>query len=425
MSPASPLLPFVVALFLGSPLAAETVRLSDLLQEAQRANPTIQAARARQAARAQRRPQVTSLPDPKLQLTVQLESVETRVGPQRGGLGISQTFPTAGKLKLRGAIADHGTQAADEVLRAVELRVEAELRQAYYDYWFTRRSREITQEMMDLLVSGERVARTRYAAGRGTQAVILKAQVELGVLEDRLRTLDELEPTQIQNILSLLDRPPAASLGEPSPEDLVEHEVLPPLEELFEKAARLSPAVRSLDVQADQKALEAKLARKARVPDITFGVTWIPTGSALNPATPGNGDDPFLATVGVNLPLRRRRYRAAERERALEREALLRSRDGEVNDLEAALKKAYFAYSDGRRKLSLYRDSLVPKGRQSLEATFSSFQAGRASFLDLLDAERVLLDFELSHARGVADHLKAIAAIERLVAEAVSREVSP
>lgn len=410
---------------LASSLAAEPVRLADLLEEALRANPTIQAGRAHLEARSLRRPQATSLPDPKLQLSVQLESVETRVGPQRGAVGISQTFPTAGKLKLQGAIADHQALVAREQLRATELRVAAEVRHAYYDYWFTRRSREITREMMDLLISGERVARTRYAAGRGPQEVILKAQVELGVLEDRLRTLDELEPTRIQELLSLLHRDPGSDLGEPSPADLVEQEVLPPLEELYEKAARLSPAVRGLEVQAEQKSLEARLARKAEVPDITFGVTWIPTGSAMNATTPGSGDDPVLATLGVNLPLRRRRYRAAEQERSLERQALLRSRDGEVDGLEAAIKRTYFAYSDARRKLRLYRDSLVPKGRQSLEATFASFQAGRAGFLDLLDAERVLLDFELSYARGVADHLEAIATIERLVAETVSREVPP
>lgn len=410
---------------LPSPLLSGEVVLSELLAELRTRNPSIEAARQTHAARRQRRPQVTSLPDPKLQLSAQLESVETRVGPQRGGLGISQTFPTGGKLKIRGSLADRQVETAAEHLRGTILAAEAELKKVYYDYWFTRRSREITQEMMDLLRSGERVARTRYAAGRGPQEVVLKAQVELGVLEDRLRTLAELEPTLIDELLSLLDRPPGSSLGEPSAADLAERELVPSLETLYEKASLLSPTVRGLEIQATQKALEARLARKARVPDITFGLSWIPTGSALNPATPGNGDDPLIATFAVNLPLRRRRYQAAERERTLEREAILRARDDEVNALEAALKKAYFAYTDGRRKLSLYRDSLVPKGRQSLEATFASFQAGRASFLDLLDAERVLLDFELSHARGVADHLKAIATIERLVAEPVSQEVSP
>lgn len=421
------LLSFLGLLLLGAaaPALSGEVTLAALLAEAREANPTIRAARARQAARVQRRPQVSSLPDPKLQVAIQVESVETRVGPQRGSLGISQTFPTGGKLRIRGEIADRQADVAGEEVRRTILDVEASLKKAYYEYWFTRRSRQITEEMMDLLVSGERVARTRYAGGRGGQEVILKAQVELGVLEDRVRSLEKRVPTHVEAILALLDRPSGGPLGAPSPGDLNEREVTLSLQQLFARAAELSPRVRGLEIQADQKALEARLARKARVPDLTLGLSWIPTGSALNPATPGSGDDPLVASLAVNLPLRRRRYRAAELERTLEREALMEARAGEVNTLEATLQDAYFAYADGRRKLTLYRDSLVPKGRQSLEATFASFQAGRASFLDLLDAERVLLEFELSHARGVAAHLAAIADIERMVAEPVSREVSP
>lgn len=404
---------------------AEDVSLYDLLEEARAKNPSILAARSVQSARKELRPQVTSLPDPMLSVAAQLETVETRVGPQRGALGLSQKFPLGGKRKLYGLIADRRTAVAGEVVRATSLEVEARVKKAYYSYWFTRRSREVTREMIALVRSGERVARTRYAAGRGGQETILKAQVELGLLEDRLKTLDEFEPTHVEELLALLDRAPGGSLGDPTAADFVEREVPLTLHELRRRASRLAPQVRGLELQAEQKRLEERLAYKARVPDLTVGVSWIWTDEALNPRLPESGDDPVIATLAVNLPLRYRRYQAAKRERALEREALLRSREGEVNALEANLKRQYFAYTDARRKLSLYRDSLVPKGRQSLEATFSSFQAGRSSFLELLDAERVLLEFELSHARGVADHLKAIAEIDRLVAESVSREVRP
>jgi len=63
-------------LLLVVPAGAAELSLPELLAEAGERNPTIQAARARQQARAQRRPQVTSLPDPKLSLAVQLERWE-------------------------------------------------------------------------------------------------------------------------------------------------------------------------------------------------------------------------------------------------------------------------------------------------------------------------------------------------------------
>jgi outer membrane protein TolC len=408
----------------GAPLlGGEMVSIADLLAHANMSNPSLSAARLRKQARQEIRPQVTSLPDPRLGLGLQLRSVETRVGPQKQSLSFGQSFPTGGKLNLKGRIADHLVQEAGEDLQTVRLEVSRSLRRAYYEYWFNRRTQVITKEMMDLVISGEQVARTRYSSGRGGQESLIKAQVELGVLEDRVRTLQQIEPTIVDSINALLDRDPGTPLGDPDPEDLKESELLLSKEEVFSIMEKRSPELRNFDIQAKRKLLEAKLEAKARIPDITFGLTWIRTDDSLFP-TPDRGKDPLLATVGINLPLRRGKYRAAEKAKSLERAAILKSSKNAQNRLEADLEKAFFLYQDGRRKLNLYRDSLVPKGRQSLEATFASFQAGRSSFLDLLDAERVLLDFELSQARGVKDHLQAIADIERLVGTNVSKKVT-
>jgi outer membrane protein TolC len=386
-------------------------------------NPLVGAARLQKRVSQQLRPQVTSLPDPKLSLGMYLQAVETRVGAQRTNLGIRQTFPTGGKLRLRGEIADRRVEEAGEDLRLRRLEVTRRLRKAYYEYWYNRRARSITKEMMDLVVSGEQVARTRYSSGRGGQEVLIKAQVELGVLEDRVHTLEEIESTYVEIINALLDRNPGETLGDPDLRDLEETELIKTKEELFQSLKKRAPELRKLSFQAQRKSLEKKLEQKARIPDITAGINWVITDKAAF-VTPDNGKDPLVATIGINLPFRRRRYRAAARARELERLAIEETAEGIRNALEADLEGAYFRYQDGRRKLNLYRDSLVPKGRQSLEATFASFQSGRASFLDLLDAERILLDFELSYARGARDHLQAIADIERIVGTGISQRAT-
>lgn len=418
-------LPLTLALALPWCGAAGPGSLADLLDQARSANPRLRSAQASVRARAQVRPQVTALPDPRLQLGVQVEPVETRVGPQRGGLALHQRLPTGGKRKLRGAIADRSVEVAEEDLEGATLAVEVALKRAYYERWFVRRSREITAEMRALLTRGERVARTRYAAGRGGQDAVLKAQVELGVLEDRLRTLDELEPTHVDEILALLDRAPGGELPPPHPDDLAELEVVHDLERLHQMTDHLAPSLRALRVQAEQKSLEARLAKKGRVPDVTLGLAWTSTGEARALGTPGSGNDPLVATVAFDLPVHPGVYRAAARQAAHERDALLRAREGAANALRSRLRRAYFGWSDARRKLALYRDSLLPKARQSLDATFAAFQAGGARFLDLLDTERALLEFELAHARALADHLVAVASIEALVGAEVSRKVAP
>ena len=56
----------------------------------------------------------------------------------------------------------------------------------------------------------------------------------------------------------------------------------------------------------------------------------------------------------------------------------------------------------------------MPKARQSLEVTRQGYEAGNMEFINLIDAERVLLEFELERERALADHLIARAELSRL-----------
>jgi outer membrane protein TolC len=55
------------------------------------------------------------------------------------------------------------------------------------------------------------------------------------------------------------------------------------------------------------------------------------------------------------------------------------------------------------RKTRLYRDGLIPKAEQSLNANYTAYQAGETDFLNLLDAQRQLLDFQLQFERSKSD----------------------
>ena len=76
--------------------------------------------------------------------------------------------------------------------------------------------------------------------------------------------------------------------------------------------------------------------------------------------------------------------------------------------LQSKLARLLFRYKDSKRRIALYQNTLVPKANESLETTYTAFEAEKASFLDLLEAERSLLDFKLSLARALADrHISA------------------
>ena len=63
----------------------------------------------------------------------------------------------------------------------------------------------------------------------------------------------------------------------------------------------------------------------------------------------------------------------------------------------------------------MYRDGLVPKAEQSLNVSFAAYQAGETDFLNLLDAQRQLLDFQLA-----LDRARTNAAIRQAELEVIT-----
>ena len=119
--------------------------------------------------------------------------------------------------------------------------------------------------------------------------------------------------------------------------------------------------------------------------------------------------------ISINLPLGRGKLAAGVREAEAKRRAADRDRAQRENELAAEAKLALYRFSDADRKIGLYRDTLLPMARQSLAVNRKAFEAGKAGFTDVLDAERVLLEFELSLERAQADRATELARLEMLV----------
>lgn len=85
--------------------------------------------------------------------------------------------------------------------------------------------------------------------------------------------------------------------------------------------------------------------------------------------------------------------------------------------LSSDLKLAAFKFRDAQRKIVLYRDALIPKADENLKVIRRSYQANKSDFLSLIDAERVLLEFQLTYQRATADREQGLSTVEKLVGE--------
>jgi cobalt-zinc-cadmium efflux system outer membrane protein len=396
--------------------------LTEYLRYATLHNAGLMAAADQWEAEREHVPQVEALPDPRFTYGYFIEEVETRVGPQRQKFGLVQTIPWFGKRRLRGDAATATAAAAEQAYQQSKRQLFNRVKRAYHEYWYLGQALAVTREHIRLVSDLERVARTRFKAGTATHASVIQAQVEMGKLDNQLRTLESRRSPVAALLNASLSRPTHRPL--PLPEALPVTAISFSDDEPLAWLAEYNPDLQQLANLATREEAQIALTRRDYYPDISLGIDYIDTGDALNPNLIDSGKDAVMASVSVNLPLWYGRHRAAEREARLRKSALEHRRVDVERDLEAELRFALYRFRDAERKIDLYGDTLIPKAEEALRVTRQSFETGRADFMALIDAQRSLLEFQLSHKRSQADRGKGLAEVEMLAGREVGGGVT-
>lgn len=364
--------------------------------------------------------QAIAPPEPSFRYTEFLEEVETRVGPQERKYALTLFIPWIEKLSLRAEIADEGAKAAWQRLQAEHLVIDTQLTVAYAEYYFLGRQISITRDNLDLLQRLETVARRSLAVGDENYADVFQLQTEIGRLEERVSSLTDMLNPYAARLNAILNRPTETEL--PVPTALPEYTSGTDRVDVVRQLETYNPELLALEREVEGAAIGKKLAARSYYPDFSFGVETIGTGSAVPPNTPGSGNDPWMVMLGVELPVWYGKYRAEEREaeaRWLSARDLLSDRR---NRLRAALELALYNRRDAERKISLYRDTLIPKAREWLRTAETALRVATKDYDDLIAAQRALLEFQLLAVRARVDRLKASAEIDRNLGRFVVNE---
>lgn len=127
-----------------------------------------------------------------------------------------------------------------------------------------------------------------------------------------------------------------------------------------------------------------------------------------------------MLMFSINLPLWRDSYQAAERQA---KSIVLKTRQQRTqteNTLVAQAEQALYDFENSNRRIKLYGDVLLPQAEQLLQASETAYQAGTIDFLSLIDAQRMLLEFQLEYERAVTDNQQKLAELEMLVGAKLS-----
>lgn len=382
---------------LAEPVSPASLTLEEALAHAAAFHPALQAARLERQAEEDAVIQARALADPSL--TVQAVSMERRFG-----VGVSQMLPLGGKRELQGAMASDNAQAAARKVEAREFAVAAGVVSAFSEWVFLRRSRELVSENLSLVRQLEQVALARYRTGETPYADVVRAQVELARVENELRSLEDIQPAAMSRLAVAMGRPADVLL--PVPERLLPVAIELGDDEVLAGLKVANPELAAMRHQVTASLRARELAGRNGIPDLMVGVEVMRSGEMKR-----NG---VGAMVGINLPIWRAR-RAAEVREAGARADAMTAREGEMTiALQAEARMALFRFRDAGRTLELYESRLMPQAEQALAAMQTAYRAGEATFADLVETARLVLEFRLGRERAQADQWQQLAELEML-----------
>lgn len=383
--------------------------LATLISEAQSNNTQLSAADHAWKAATHVAKQVTTLPDP--EFTVQSFSVGSPK-PFAGfsnsdfayiGFGASQELPYAGKFRLKGEVANREAdmqQAQTDLLRtSITEQVKLlYLRLAYLDATLSilGRNGAVLKPLIETGLS-------RYSLGEGSQADVLKAQIERTKLLREV-TMHHQEMGQLQaSLKGLLHRSQSSADIVPEPLSLT------PLQRTAEELQALvmahNPAVTVDTAGVHKQDAQLKSAQREGKPDFNVGYMFQQTG--------GGYRDYYMLTVTMRLP-RRKRVEAGVVEAAESLERSKQELDSQVQQQLAEVQKQYIAVTNTAELLKEYQDGLLPQAEAAFHAEQTTYQSGKQTFAPVLSSLLDLLAFEHDYQQALLDHETALARLETL-----------
>jgi outer membrane protein TolC len=393
-------------------------QLAVFIDEALSRNPEVRQSFARYQSALQRLPQVSTLPDPMLNITQYIRSPETRVGPQTTMISLSQKLPWFGKLSDKEKIAAKEAAVYRFLYEAQKAEVIKGLKLAYYSLGYIDRALDITQDDISVLERYEALARARYEQGVGLQQAVLKLQAEITRDQNRLEELRKQRVDLEVALNSLRDLPTDAPVAKISLEKKTAQPVS--LNDLYQIGRDNRPEILAALLQIEKNEKRIQLAKRNYWPDFTIGGGFTNVSRRSDPAgilnpPDQNGKNIYSFSVGINIPIYRKKYDAAVAEATEEKIASREEYRSSVNTMEASIRAIGFRIETLDRQISLFENTLLPQAEQALRSTEAAYSTGEVGVLDLLDSERVLLDVRLSLTKFDSDYMKSLAEMERVI----------
>lgn len=363
--------------------------LDDYLKIAAENNPGLKGSYKEFEAALQKAAQIRSLPDPTISFGYFISPVETRVGPQRARLSLSQMFPWFGTLKYYGTGSEAMAEAKFQAFTDAKNKLYFKVISAYYPLYELNKFIEIEKQNIEILNNYKTLATSQFSNGKGAMVDVLRVDIMLKDAETNLGILENQRKPLITRFNNLLNR------EENEPVEIVDELVDISAPEDYRRDSLLenNPTLQEFDFKIKASQANEMTAASQGKPKIGVGLDYVIIGKREDMMVADNGKNALMPMVSMSLPIFSGKYQAAKKEAQLMQEAYQFQREEFENELISTYDQLDFQVSKQNDLIHLYEEQ-IKQTNQSLELLYTAYSNSGKSFEDVLQMQQQLLKYQ-------------------------------
>lgn len=404
----------LMTLTLGTTIA-QTDSLSSLINEALKVSPKLKMLEMKKLAASNRVEQNSNLPDPVLGfgfMNLPVNSFSLDQEPMTGiGVGLSQAFPFPGKLSDQAEANNKDVDITQQEINDARNEVRKNVIKSYDELLFYRKSIALTEQSKELLNNIAEVVRTKYAVSTASQQNLLKVELEITNLNEKIEDLRSKEKSQLSILNSLLLRSADSEIQtgdfpEINYEDFT-------VTALSDSAIKYRPFLEGIKEAQQKEEIKKSLVEYEYYPNFNVGVLYTFRDKIAATNTPLN--DFISFSMGISLPLN---YGGKVSSKVEETESMQKFYQEQYNMslqvLQSSFGTSVAKLNSLRNRIKLIEEGSLIQANENLKTTLTSYQVGQVDFLNVIDAQNSLLKIENDLYRLKTDYLNELAELEFL-----------
>ncbi|NMM48262.1 TolC family protein [Marinigracilibium pacificum] len=361
-------------------------------------NPGLKAKHHQFEASMQRIDQATSLPDPTFSFGYFISPVETRVGPQRAKLSLSQMFPWFGTLKAKGNSAAIAASGKYQELLNAQSQVYQKLAGYYYPLYELDKKIFILEQNIELLETYKSIALIKFENGQVPMVDVLRTDLLINKSETEITILEKQKSTYTVGFNSLLNRAPDTTVVISDTIIISQEKLLYRSDSLFDN----HPLVKSYEFQAAASEAQIDAITAQSKPGFGVGLDYVIVGDAPMPVE-DSGRDIIMPMVSISLPIFGGKYKAAKNEAKAMAESYNQMRLQSINDFQSGYSLTSFKMEKALDKLNLY-DKQIQNLKQMLNLQFKAYANSGENFEELLRIQQELLEYQSLQLEAIKEY---------------------